>query len=149
MRQEFVPSPGILALVREKVESYDKEGRILVPESEKDWATTVRHTVNPFALVVGVGGPRTLENGQLLSIDVKPGDKVLVAQIGRDVTLYTGDEAATIYVIPFEGVLGKIVESCEVCDALLVEGACPNNCAKRVEILMPTAVESAVILAQR
>lgn len=145
MKQTFTCMPGKIAVVREKVsETYDKAGLLARPETEREFASRV----NPWALVVGVGGPKKTDHGTVIVTSVVPGDKVLVAQVGMSVFLDDGEGGDWIYVVPFEGVLGKLVENCETCDALAVEGKCPT-CPAPVKIDVPTPDEVSIIQATR
>lgn len=71
---------------------------------------------SPWALVVGVGKAETTVYGTKITTDVEEGDWVCVSQIGTDVPLEAGDGTFTfVYCIPFDGVIGRLEVTCELC----------------------------------
>jgi co-chaperonin GroES (HSP10) len=121
--QAFKPAPGRIAVVREavdialaRVKRDDGTEVEIVGADGALYATDVeyRRAINPWALVVGVGDPRLTDYGTTIVTDVKPGDKVLIAEIGKNVKLSAADgQEDYIYVLPFEGVIGTLEWACK------------------------------------
>lgn len=144
MKQGFVCEPGRVAVVREKSvvqQQYEKAG-LAVSEADAKW----HEKINPWAFVVGVGAPRVTERGTLIETGIKEGMKVLVGEVGRYVEMLTADGSVDfIYVLPFEGVLGRLVHECEKCgwksEYEPEDGLCPE--CPRLEL--PTTQETKLV----
>jgi hypothetical protein len=122
IKQAFKPAPGRIAVVREEVDEalkrvkrddgsevaiYGADGPLNA--TDKDY----RRDTNPWALVVGVGESRLTDYGTTIGTDFLPGDRVLIADIGRYVELTATDgQRERIYVLPFEGVMGALEWAC-------------------------------------
>lgn len=141
IKQAFKPAPGRIAVVREavdvalaRVKRDDGTEVEIVGADGALYATDVeyRRAINPWALVVGVGDPRLTDYGTTITTDVKPGDKVLIAEIGKNVRLSAADgQEDYIYVLPFEGVMGSLQWECGACghrerEAMDVCPECPT-----------------------
>lgn len=121
IKQAFTPGPGRVAVVREAVDEAlstvrreDGTEVKIVGAAGGLYSTDVeyRRAINPWALVVGVGAARKTDYGTTIETDIRPGDKVLVAEVGKNVQLAAGDEVDYIYVVPFEGVVGTLEWAC-------------------------------------
>lgn len=114
MKQRFIPAPGKIVVVREKAEQKIRYGSLELERHPDD--IEYETVANPWALVVGVGKPETLQNGQLLTTEYEEGDKVAVVQVGINLPLKTSDgKVDYIYVLPFDGVTGRVEAVCEKC----------------------------------
>lgn len=116
MKQRFVPEVGRLAVVREASEALQ---RLRAAElAAADETVQDQGNASQWALVVGVGGPRVSDSGREITTDVRPGEMVLVSEVGRFVKLKASDGTFDfIYVMPFEGVMGRLEWECEACNA--------------------------------
>jgi chaperonin GroES len=85
-------------LVRRIEKTEEKVGGIIIPDSAKEKPTQ--------AEVVAVGSGRTLEDGKRVPLDLKAGDKVLVAKwSGTDVKI-DGEEYLILKEDEILGILG-------------------------------------------
>ena len=128
MKMNFQPNAGRIAVVREADTALLRKAagaKVILVDETVEW----ERRVNPWALVVGVGGPRQTDYGTTITTDVQVGEKVLVAQVGMSVWLEDGEGGDYIYVVPFEGILGRLSFTCQNCNATIslspAENACP------------------------
>jgi co-chaperonin GroES (HSP10) len=141
IRNTVIPAPGNIAVLHEHIEETTRGGIIRPEDIRQDM-----QRVNPWALVVGVGDPRQTQYGTTITTNVKPGDKVLVGQHGREVEIDTPDgEQEFLYVVPFEGILASLGWQCSICgwktnqtDGPKVD-RCINGCK---DIQHPTLAET-------
>lgn len=105
-----------------------------------------RTVTNPWAFVVGVGAPRQTDYGTTITTDIQPGEKVMVAEVGRTVVLQTADgEAGSIFVLPFEGVLGKLRWKCAACKWISTIEPKDQKCPACPSIVTPTMQEQKIV----
>lgn len=115
IHQRFTPAPGRIAVIRDEADEFWSEefGWVKVDDTKE-----FEKKINPWALVVGVGASRVTDYGTTISTDIQPGERVLIGEVGRTVVLKTSDDkAGSIYVLPFEGVLGRLEWQCDKCKA--------------------------------
>lgn len=131
IRQEFKPDRGKIAVMREAETALVKRARAAGIEVS-DETLHYEKRANPWAFVVGVGEPRVTEHGTTITTDVQAGDRVIIAEVGKNVPLTTADgQIDFVYVIPFEGVMGILQWRCtaEGCTYLSrtepEDGECP------------------------
>ncbi len=140
MKQSFHPCPGKIAVVFEAsvaLQRMDAAGLEVLKETE-----TYEKAVNPWGLVVGVGDPRITDNGRLVETDIQPGEKVAISQVGRTLPLKTCDgEIDFIYVLPFEGILGRVERDCEKCGFTSRESVDDMECPACPKIIQPNDAE--------
>lgn len=110
--QVLVPNPGKIVVVRERAtETYGPNSRVYKTETDVEWESAV----NPFSLVVGVGEPETTQYGTQITTTVQIGDKVVVAQVGMNVPLVANGKIDYVYVLGFNGVVGRLELVCGAC----------------------------------
>lgn len=146
MRQRFAPAAGKLAVIFEAVSEVVKEIETVDGKKtalyQTEEAAAYRKQVNPWALVVGVGGPRVSDTGRLIETDVKAGEKVAISQVGRNLPLVAADgQIEYVYVLPFEGVLGTLERECEKCGTVSRESVDDLECPACPKIAAPTNQE--------
>lgn len=147
MKQMLTPQPGRIAVIRDEAEEFwNKELGWVKIDDTKDF----ERKINPWALVVGVGDPRVTDYGTTVTTDVKAGERVLIGEVGRTVTLKTADgQAGNVYVLPFEGVLARLEWECEKCEwhgrIEPEDGKCPE-CPT---IVAPTLVDTMKVARKR
>ncbi len=155
--QHLVPSPGRIVVVRER--AAEKAGAIYKTEDTIEWESRS----NPFALVVGVGGPRANPyGGPPETTDIEEGDKVIVGALGMPVPLVSDGTIDYVYVVGFESIVGRLELVCGACGHhernFAHEIKCPKCGAGAapelvpeapVEIIAPTMDQVADISAER
>lgn len=156
IRNIVVPAPGNVAVIREHVDEIiskvktDDGREVAIIRTDENQEHAQR--INPWALVVGVGPDRIdRHSGAAVAAPCKPGDKVLIAQVGRYIELRTPDgERQMMYVVPFEGVIAVAKWECSLClakfEAEPAERACPNGCQ---DIVRPSVAESIAVNAAK
>ena len=85
-------------IVKRVDESEQKSGSIIIPDSAKEKPQQ--------AEVVAVGNGRRQENGDLIALDIKAGDKILVGKYGGSEVSIDGEE----YVILREDEVLAVIE---------------------------------------
>lgn len=129
--QKFVPAAGKVAVVREYLadvaSTVVRDDGTAVQIFKTDETATFERKVNPWALVVGVGPEKITESGRVVPQPCEPGDRILVGQIGVSAELRAGDQMETVFVLPFEGVLGRLESTCTVCERVYRTTA-PEQC---------------------
>jgi hypothetical protein len=113
MRLNLACTPGHIGVVREFTDEYwSKEFGWVKVDDTKDY----EKKVNPFALVVAVGGPDTATDGTPITTDIEKGDIVAISMCGVNLPLKTHEnEVLWVYVVPFAGVLAVKEWECDVC----------------------------------
>ncbi len=140
MKQTFSPQPGKVAVILEASVTLKRAAASdieVLDETEK-----YEKWINPWALVVGVGAPAIADTGREITTDVKPGEKVAISQVGRNLPLVSADgQVEYVYVLPFEGILGRLERECEKCGFTSRESADDMECPQCPKIVAPTALD--------